>query len=118
MPGLLASTSPARCAAEGRLQLDSPITKKGNAPVKPQRRPLSAPLRPRACTERRACTGAATVISCLAAGPHQSGGSIWEVDRDANKALFDEAARAGAQHFVLVATAEGREARRSSTLSE
>ena len=59
-----------------------------------------------------------TVISCLAASPTQRGGSIWQVDRDANIALFEEAAAAGVGHFVLVATAEGREARRSSSLSE
>lgn len=35
----------------------------------------------------------------------------------ANMALFDEAARAGVDHFVLVATFEGREARDCSNLS-
>lgn len=60
-----------------------------------------------------ACGGADAVVSCLAGGLK----GIWAVDRDGSIALFDEAARSGCRHFVVVATFEGREARRCSVLA-
>lgn len=54
------------------------------------------------------------VISCLSA----AGGDFWAVDRSGNIALFRHALAAGAKHFILVATYEGKHSRAISEFSE
>jgi uncharacterized protein YbjT (DUF2867 family) len=67
----------------------------------------------------QALTGAEIAISCMASGNVHvdSTNDFWAIDRDANIRFGVEAVCAGAKHFILVATFEGRDSRRLTEFS-
>ena len=71
-----------------------------------------------------ALASASTAISCLAAGLQKKNGRVapsnndfYAIDRDANIRFGREAIKAGVKHLLLVATYEGKLARRASAFA-